>query len=271
MAMKIIQSFPVPAGIENLIGQRFHNVIVKSYAGKNKHGQHMWNYICDCGKEKTARKSELKDGRIKSCGDLKNCSFAFTISSLAHAIHGLSNTPEFGHWNRMMQRCYNPNDISYDDYGKQGITVYEPWHDVVVFKDYLDNDPRMPETREQFEARTGKRVTLDRIDTNKNYEPGNIRWATYHEQAQNQTSNVFNKQLVKFVKWEYNHGKYNAQIFKILKTDYNYQGGYETIRQAIIGKSWSNITIDKELAEYQQFGTINGIAIVNDIVIPDNF
>lgn len=85
--------------------------------------------------------------------------------------HGMHNTPIYRVWEAMIQRCTNPNNARWADYGGRGITVADRWRDFVNF--YADMGPR-PDG-----------LTLDRIDVNGNYEPGNCRWATYKEQRAN--------------------------------------------------------------------------------------
>ena len=86
--------------------------------------------------------------------------------------HGLSYHLCYIKWWNMMDRCYWHPQARY---GQRGIIVYEPWHDVRVFLTYLDTElgPCPPGH------------SLDRIDNNGNYEPGNIRWASAGEQARN--------------------------------------------------------------------------------------
>jgi hypothetical protein len=75
----------------------------------------------------------------------------------------------------MIQRCTNPNRADHRHYGGRGIMVYEPWHDPRVFITWIEANlgPR-PE-----------RMTLDRVNVNGNYEPGNVRWATWAQQRAN--------------------------------------------------------------------------------------
>ena len=89
-----------------------------------------------------------------------------------HIHHKLA----YGSWSAAKKRCRNPRCKAYKDYGAKGITFSPLWD---RFRDFLRDmgDPPFDEN--------GNRMTLDRIDGTKGYEPGNCRWATYAQQSAN--------------------------------------------------------------------------------------
>jgi hypothetical protein len=149
------------------IGQRFTRLVVTARAGKDR-----WAVRCDCGVTKTVYTSSLRT-TTKSCGCLKR-----EVDARRHGVvkHGRARNvdgkrhPVYAVWAAMLQRCNNPKSISYERYGGRGITVCERWH---VFADFAADMGERPSALH----------SLDRIDPNGNYEPGNVRWATASEQA----------------------------------------------------------------------------------------
>jgi hypothetical protein len=139
--------------------------------GKAKRG---WNYECSCGKLKSALKADLFKGVVQSCG----CLIKELIQTGLNRSHGKSKTTEYKAWLGMKKRCYNVNDKRYIDYGGRGITVCGRW--LHSFETFL-NDVGLKPSPE---------LSLDRIDNDRNYEPGNVRWTTTKVQSRNNSRNV---------------------------------------------------------------------------------
>jgi hypothetical protein len=95
------------------------------------------------------------------------------------ACAGPKRSPLYDLWNAMIQRCHNPRDARFELYGARGIVVCERWR--VSFAAFL----------EDLGPRPSPGHSLERIDNEKGYESGNVRWATTKEQARNKRSNRF--------------------------------------------------------------------------------
>ena len=154
----------------DLVGERFGRLTVQSFAEK-RGARRLWNCACDCGNAHKASTSDLRYGSVQSCG----CLLAGpTAANVTHGHNvGRKHSKTYSSYRAMLERCNNPTNKRYRDYGGRGITVCERW--LACFENFLDDMGERPEDK-----------TLDRIEVNGNYEPGNCRWATALEQHLNQ-------------------------------------------------------------------------------------
>jgi hypothetical protein len=161
----------------DLTGQRFGRLVVVAPDGQRRVGagkKWFWQCLCDCGEEQLVCGGNLRNGGNKSCGCLK-----VERARMLRLVHGDKRTktgktaPEWKAWNSMIARCEQPNNASFARYGGRGIKVCAQWRD--SYQTFLQNVGRKPSPQH----------SLDRIDNDGNYEPGNVRWATAKEQANN--------------------------------------------------------------------------------------
>lgn len=158
---------------QDLTGQRFGRLTVIEKSS-TKQGHHIcWVCRCDCGKTVPLVSGDnLKKGDIKSCGCLRR-----EERTKKNLKHGLNKTRTHRIWCGMVNRCFNPGNKSYKDYGGRGITVCDEWkNDFQAFHNWAITHGYSDE------------LTLDRKDTNGNYEPSNCRWITNQEQQSNRRS-----------------------------------------------------------------------------------
>lgn len=165
----------------DLVGFRFGRLTVKGLAGSRLRADgarvKRWECICDCGTATIVETGALRSGNTRSCGCLQR-----EQSASRNSTHGMSRGskahPLYETWKGIKKRCLDPRVSNFRDYGGRGIQVCDRW---------LNGDGVLTGF-ECFLADMGERpegLSIDRINNDGNYEPGNCRWATKREQMTN--------------------------------------------------------------------------------------
>ena len=159
-----------------MIGEKYGKLTVLKEVEKftQPSGQTQRGYLCkcECGNETVVCAMSLRLGRTKSCGCLRNERSRINAITHGHNV-GRVRSPEYTCWANMKRRCYTESARGYKHWGGRGIKVCKRWRD--SFPAFLKDMGRKPSPD----------LSLDRIDNDGNYEPGNCRWATKKQQRNN--------------------------------------------------------------------------------------
>lgn len=156
------------------VGVRYNRLIIVSLAPPDARKRRKYFCRCDCGAVKPLDWYQVKRGFVQSCGCWRKIA-----SKRDNTTHGEASwkakgvTPEYKAWQHIISRCTNPNDKSWGDYGGRGISICQEWR--ASYPAFLAHVGRKPSPE----------LSIDRINNDGNYEPGNVRWATRKVQNSN--------------------------------------------------------------------------------------
>ena len=173
-----------------------------------------------CGGQRTVSKYRIKSPYVcRPCSSRRTGLKTHAANSPFQPTHGMVDSDIYQVWCRMKQRCQNPNDPSYKNYGGRGISLCEEWN-----KDFT-----------KFAAwATGyaKGLQIDRINNDGNYEPGNCRWVTPKQNARNKRTNILSEERVKEIRHWHGLGYTQAHISRIFHLS------PQVVHNIVKGKQW---------------------------------
>lgn len=155
----------------DISGQTFGRLKVIKYT-RRKNSYTMFLCKCECGNEKEVSSHHLKRGNTISCG-------CYQKEKNHEKKHGETGTKIYGLWSSIKQRCYNPKNQAFDNYGGRGIKMCDEWQDFISFKKWL------------MKSGYKEGLTLERLDFNSDYTPENCTFIPLEQQTKNTRRNLF--------------------------------------------------------------------------------
>lgn len=212
----------------DMAGMRFGSVTVLRRTGTCSSRDAKWLYRCDCGVEHESSGYSIRKVKGFTCPEC-------TVIRVSQASikHGKTETPEYKTWTDVKTRCLNPSSTGYKNYGGRGITICNRWKD--SFEAFLEDMGEKPTPNH----------SIDRIDNDGNYEPGNCQWVTIEEQIRNRRITIkvevngATKTLAEWCKeydctfasayYRYRQGLGGEAVFKTMATTLTLDGLTDTI------------------------------------------
>jgi hypothetical protein len=182
--------------IKDISNQKFGRLLAIKPTGEKRWGVSLWQCYCDCGNEHITVVNSLKSGRVKSCGCLLK-----EVASAKSTKHGDYGSRTYKSWSGMVDRCTNPKNKSYVNYGAKNVKICDEWRDYKNFKNDMGERP--------------DKHSLDRIDVFGDYNPKNCRWASTLIQNRNKRKPVTTPEQANIVRSLYANGKRPKEIMSI--------------------------------------------------------
>lgn len=203
---------------EQYVGKKFGKLTILKFIKSNPGYGGRFDVICECGKKRTCVTSVVLSGKLVSCGCYR--------PSFKHGqATGNKKTDEYKAWQHMISRCYGKSEWNKHYYQKRGITVYDEWRG--SFLAFLRDVGRKP----------SKDMSLERIDNDLGYYPGNVMWATRLEQSLNTRPHggrYPNTSGVTGVSWRGNRKKWRAYI--VINGKQKMLGYFDTKEEAVAAR-----------------------------------
>jgi len=193
----------------NITGQVFGSLTAIERVGKGKQGHSIWSCSCSCGAIKNAEIRVLRNGNVSSCG----CQHYKSGKENRTFVHGMVGTKEYDTWCHIKSRCYNKSNQDYLNYGAIGILFDEFTNDFLSFYKEVGSAPSNDHS-------------IDRIDNNKGYISGNMRWATSTQQSRNRSIMKSNTSGVTGVLFKHKAG--TTESTHVVATWIDYKGKKNT-------------------------------------------
>ena len=212
-------------------GDKYERLTVLEYAG-SKNGVRMYRCICECGNIVVTPGTSLRSGHRKSCGCLKaeKCGEHARTSGMQFR-HGLSRHPNYTLWQGIHRRCEDPENKSWGRYGGRGIKVCERWTGRDGFPNFLADVGPSPQ----------KGWHLHRIDSDRDYEPGNCQWLSpaEHNAVHALTRTACKKLTAEIVRECRRRVQLGLATIAELRVEYGVTDC--TMRNAVSGRTWKYV------------------------------
>lgn len=212
-------SIPTDPRFINLTRRKFGRWTVLGYNGKIK-TDHYWLCLCECGKDKSVAGVSLQRGASQSCGCM---AFELSKTRIKHGDARCSGTSKaYRCWCHVKERTSNPKCKNWHNYGGRGITMFPAWMESFQeFYSYVGTPPTAGHSIDRFP------------DMNGNYEPGNVRWATAKEQAQNRRGLVLSEEVAAKIRQLKSDGWKMVKISRYLGVT------YASVKHVIHNGTWN--------------------------------